>query len=140
MTYERVKNPNRVRSAQIITKNDRDAFWAYCKQTAGAARARSLAKGVPCTVGAYFIDSLLVDQKWRCAVSGVELSTPREAEKYRKDPFGPSLDRIIPDLGYVPGNVRVVANIVNSAMNEWGLDSLVKLLDAMRGKSNAWRP
>lgn len=127
-----MRNLKEPRSAQI--KADRCAFWHYCQQTGFAARQRASAKGVPCTIDAHFIDGLLVDQQWRCAVSGVPLSTPREAEKYRRDPFGPSLDRIVPDLGYVAGNVRVVTNIVNSAMNEWGVEALLKLVEAMRGR------
>jgi hypothetical protein len=55
-----------------------------------------------------------------------------ERGKYRKDPFGPSLDRITPALGYVDGNLRVVCNIVNSAMNEWGTEALRELIAAMR--------
>lgn len=113
-------------------KDDRAAFWKYCVQTEGAARARSLAKGVPCSIDAYDIDALLVDQAWCCAVSGMQLVAPKGAlRKFRKDPFGPSLDRIVPAVGYVHGNVRVVNNIVNSAMQEWGLESLLQVLKAM---------
>lgn len=34
--------------------------------------------------------------------------------------LAPSIDRIIPSLGYVPGNIRLVVYAVNAAMNEWG--------------------
>lgn len=113
-------------------KEDRVQFWRYCVQTAGSAAARARAKGVPCTIDAFFIDGLLVDQDWCCAVSGLPLAAPRGAErKYRKEPFGPSLDRIVPAVGYVPGNVRIVNNLVNSAMQEWGLESLMVVLSAM---------
>lgn len=113
-------------------KADRAQFWKYCLQTAFAAQARSAAKSVPCSIDAYFIDGLLVDQEWRCAISGLPLAAPRGPDrKFRKDPFGPSLDRIEPSLGYVPGNLRVVNNLVNSAMQEWGLESLLVVLSAM---------
>lgn len=108
-------------------------FWRYCQQTEGAAIARSRAKGVGYNIDAHYIDRLFVDQNWRCAVSGILFKAPRGADrgKHRKDPFGPSLDRIVPALGYTEGNLRVVCNIVNSAMNEWGLESLQALVRAM---------
>ncbi|HXI41515.1 MAG TPA: hypothetical protein VNH83_16145, partial [Bryobacteraceae bacterium] len=122
------------RSAQI-SPEERQAFWRYCVQTKNAARERSRTKNVPCNIDDHLIDRLLVDQNWRCAVSGIPLKAPRGyRDGYRKDPFGPSLDRIVPALGYVDGNVRVVCNIVNSAMR-WGLESLLELLNAMVPKS-----
>lgn len=117
-------------------KADRGQFWKYCIQTAYAAEARSIAKAVPCTIDAHFIDGLLVDQQWCCAISGLPFVAPGEmGRKFRKDPFGPSLDRIVPAAGYVPGNLRVVNNIVNSAMQEWGLESLLVVLSAIAERS-----
>lgn len=143
MTREigKARGRRKPKSTQIDLKSDRSAFWKYCERTELAALARSKIKGIPCNVDAHFIDRMLVDQCWRCAVSGILLKAPKgERGKYRKDPFGPSLDRIIPALGYVEGNLRVVCNIVNSAMNEWGLSSLQTLLDAMRAKYPARDP
>ncbi len=109
----------------------RGDFWLYCVRTAGASRARATRKKVPHSIDAYAIDELFVDQKWRCAVSGVELNPPKTATGFRVDPLGPSLDRIIPHLGYVPGNLRIVSNIVNIAMNEWGLEKLMEAIAAI---------
>jgi hypothetical protein len=124
-----------------ISPEERQAFWRYCVQTKNAARERSRTKSVPCNIDDHLIDRLLVDQNWRCAVSGIPLKAPRGyREGYRKDPFGPSLDRIVPALGYVDGNLRIVCNIVNSAMNEWGLESLLELLNAMAPKPRRGKP
>src|SRR4051812_17083192 len=79
-------------------KGDRAKFWSYCQAAAGAARHRSRRRAFPCNIDAYAIDELLVTQGWRCAVSGVELSAPSIASKSGRDPFGPSLDRIVPSL------------------------------------------
>lgn len=119
------------RTTQNAATFSRGDFWLYCMRTAGASRARSIKKKVPHTIDAYAIDELLVDQRWRCAVSGVQLNPPKTATDFRIDPLGPSLDRIIPHLGYVPGNLRVVSNIVNIAMNEWGLEKLMEALAAI---------
>jgi len=115
-------------SGRISSVNKRKTFWKYCIHAAGSARARARSKGVPFSIDSYFIDGLLVDQQWRCAISGVPLVSPRKRAG-TKDPFGPSLDRIIPSLGYVPGNVRIVSNIVNSAMMDWGSDVLLRWLE-----------
>lgn len=35
-------------------------------------------------------------------------------------PYSPTLDRIDPNVGYIPTNVRVVVHIYNACRNEWG--------------------
>ena len=107
----------------------RAAFWKYCIQTAGGARSRARAKGVPFSIDSNFIDRMLVDQRWCCAISQIPFSPPRR--RAGKDPFSPSLDRIIPSLGYVPGNLRVVCNLVNSAMMDWGLEAFLTAVEVM---------
>ncbi len=119
------------RTAQPAAAFSRGDFWLYCVRTAGASRARAAKKKVPHSIDAYAIDELFVDQKWRCAISGVELNPPKKATDFRVDPLGPSLDRIVPHLGYVPGNLRIVSNIVNIAMNEWGLEKLMEAIAAI---------
>lgn len=120
--------------AQIGEKSremSRGKFWSYCKAAVGAARHRAKRTGLPFDIDAYAIDELLVIQKWRCAVSGIELVAPSIKSKSGRSPFGPSLDRIIPALGYVEGNLRITCNMVNFAINEWGVESLHKLVRAM---------
>lgn len=58
-----------------------------------------------------------------CEVSGVSLvlAGPR-------GPYSPSLDRINPALGYVSGNVRVVAWALNCAMGDWGLGPVLHIV------------
>jgi hypothetical protein len=120
--------------AQKAADFDRGDFWKYCVRAASMSRHRALKKNVPHSIDGYTLDRLLVDQKWCCAVSGVTLHPPRTETDFHRDPLGPSLDRIIPHLGYVDGNVRIVSNIVNTAMNEWGAEALLELIDAIRGE------
>lgn len=48
----------------------------------------------------------------------------------------PSIDRIIPDLGYVKGNVRIISNRANMLKNNATLEELQLILeDALRVKS-----
>jgi hypothetical protein len=67
----------------------------------------------------------------RCAVSGIDFDLDAVMSR-RRAPFAPSLDRIDSSLGYVPGNIRLVCQIVNFAMNEWGEAPLRRLAAAMR--------
>ena len=126
------ENPSLTHSRLVYEqKPDRGAFWGYCRRAVNGARMRSKAKGIPFDLDIYAIDCLLVDQGWRCAITGIPLVAPNGSQ----EPYGPSLDRIVPKLGYVPGNVRIVCNIANTAMNSWGLDAhmkMVALLKALR--------
>ena len=119
------------KSAQI-GPNDRAAFWDYCVRAESGVWHRSRRNKLPCNIDRYFIDELLVDQRWRCAVSGVALHPPGSPGKFKRHPFSPSIDRIIPDEGYVRVNCRIVCLMVNSAINEWGLDNFLKLVEEMR--------
>jgi hypothetical protein len=118
-------------SPQISAKSDRSAFWNYCRTAARAAAHRSRRLGLPCEIDAHFIDRLLVDHRWRCAVTGIQLTAPAGRAEFQRNPFGPSLDRIHPAEGYVPGNLRIVCNILNMAINEWGMQNLLVLVRAL---------
>jgi hypothetical protein len=132
---DEIVNPRKVKKRKLVSidpKMDRGAFWRYCVRAQFGARQRSKEKGVPVTIDKHFIDRLFIDQNWRCAVSGIPFTAPAVGRgEWRKNPFGPSLDRKVPALGYVPGNIRLVCNIVNAAMNEWGEEALLILLNAM---------
>lgn len=107
---------------------DRALFWGYCVRAAISARTRDITRTVPCTITAHDLDRLLVDQDWCCAISGI----PLEAPSGRPEAFSPSLDRIVPALGYVRGNVRIVCNLANFAMNKWGEEPLRRFVHAIK--------
>jgi hypothetical protein len=44
-------------------------------------------------------------------------------------PFSPSLDRIVPQRGYVPGNVVVISNRANRAKSDLATEELVALAE-----------
>jgi hypothetical protein len=111
---------------------DRDRFVTYAKYAVANARIRAKSRELPFDIDVHTIDRMLVDQGWRCAVSGIELTPPGRSD--RREPFAPSIDRIVPELGYVGGNVRIVCNMANFAMNEWGLDALLKMARAIAEK------
>lgn len=66
---------------------------------------------------------LMVEQRFRCAVTGIEFDL--SLTRGRAHPYAASVDRIDCARGYAPGNVRLVLLIANVAMNEWGEQTLV---------------
>jgi hypothetical protein len=79
-----------------------------------------------------YIRGLLEKQRYRCAVTHIELYLTGE----RRCPWAPSLDQIMPGAGYTENNVRVVAMIVNTAMNGWGAEVLLDFLSRVGLRSS----
>jgi hypothetical protein len=92
-----------------------------------SARARAKERGLPFALGEReqrLIEAVL--DRGVCEMTGMYFS-------YRggRSGLSPSLDRIKPADGYVPGNVRVICWAMNSALGDWGEDLL-------RGVMQAW--
>jgi hypothetical protein len=82
---------------------------SVAKSMMHSSRKRAEEKGLPFDLSHEYIMSLDVS---RCSVTGVALRIACEDGK--QNFLSPSLDRIEPRLGYIEGNVRVVANAINS--------------------------
>lgn len=74
----------------------------------GAARQRAKCARVPCTLTLVDVCALLAPM--RCSATGLPLAHA----KRKAEALSPSLDRIEPSRGYVPGNVRLVCHRFNS--------------------------
>lgn len=61
--------------------------------------------------------------KGHCELSGIAFSFERQAGPWRRDPLTPSIDQIIAGAGYTTDNCRVVLNILNLAMCDYGFDT-----------------
>lgn len=57
-----------------------------------------------------------------CPVLGIALRLDLPEGFTTHVPNSPSLDRVRPDLGYVPGNVRVISNRANLIKNDGTAD------------------
>jgi hypothetical protein len=91
-----------------------------------AARARARRSGVPFTLEDTDIVRIQgVIDRGACELSGV----PFRLDGGRT-PDSPSLDRIVPALGYAPGNVRVVCHCLNTGMGDWGEAELRRIVAA----------
>lgn len=86
------------------------------------AKARSVSKKVPFDLDNQFLIDLWNKQEGKCPISG--RSFDLENSEYKSNPNAPSLDRIVPEKGYIKGNVRLVTWHVNMAISEFGEDAL----------------
>ena len=71
-------------------------LWSHAKR-------RAKVKQVPFTIT---LEDILIPEY--CPIMGVKLTGRGENVK-----TSPSIDRIIPELGYVPGNIRVISTQAN---------------------------
>lgn len=88
------------------------------------ARYRAEQRAIPSDVVALFPQVLRAIEAGRCEMTGILFEIGRGRNNWR----APSLDRINPELGYVPQNVRVVCYGMNAAMSSWGQDTLLEMV------------
>lgn len=101
---------------------------AWAVHNINAAKRRALAKGVPFTITAEYLASIIPDA---CPV----FSTPFVFinGKVMRD-TSPTVDRLRPELGYVEGNVAVISLKANSIKNAYGSEDLDKVAKWLREK------
>lgn len=90
-----------------------DPIWLHGADLIRAARTRARKTGVPCDLPFSWAAQRLEDG--HCEVTGVPFKLgagPREANS-------PSIDRIVPELGYVESNCRMVIWMYNAAKSEY---------------------
>jgi hypothetical protein len=88
-----------------------------------AARCRALRDGIPFTI---LPEDIVIPEF--CPVLGLRL----ERAKGKATASSPSLDKIIPSLGYVRGNIWVISHRANTLKHDATLEELEKLVIALR--------
>jgi hypothetical protein len=96
-------------------------IWA--KYARRDAKKRALKKGVPFDLSSAYVLSILTDT---CPVFGTEFKWMGNGKII---PESPSLDRIIPSLGYVEGNVVIISTKANNIKSAYGSKELYKVAD-----------
>lgn len=94
------------------------------KRMLGSARARATRRGIPCTIE---VDDIVIPR--RCPLLGIPLR--QSLGKQGPGDNSPTLDRVNPDKGYVPGNVLVISNRANRIKNDASPQDLRKLAEAL---------
>ena len=130
---ERERERNRERYAFNSEYRERERKRERAYRIDPTIRARALVRGA-ChrakkTDVPFNLTESLPDIEWvvdvgRCEMTGVRLDFTSVRRTWRS----PSLDRIVPELGYVTGNVRVVCWGMNAALGTWGADVLLQMV------------
>ena len=84
-----------------------------------AAKIRAKRKGLPFSIT---VEDIVIPDK--CPVLGTSFE--------RCTPYAASLDRIIPKLGYVPGNVQIISRRANILKRDASLDEIQAIADWLR--------
>lgn len=71
-------------------------------------KTRAREKGFPCTITWKDLESLYVEN---CPLLEIPLNWSSCSEG--RNEYTPSVDKIVPELGYVPGNIRIISNLAN---------------------------
>lgn len=106
------------RKAAEIKRRRADPFYVYLKRMACSARKNAARRGQSYCLSDEALWKMWVASNGVCAVSGIPFSLDRHASG--RAPLAPSIDRIDSGIGYVAGNVRLVCQLANLAMNTWG--------------------
>jgi hypothetical protein len=95
-------NKDAVRAKTRKVYDEQPEIWRL-----GGIRQRAREQGLPCNLTAEDVRAPEF-----CPVLGIRLERNR-GKGHGPAPNSPSVDRIIPELGYVKGNVIVVSNLAN---------------------------
>ena len=126
------ENWNQNRSKETMAKWQREWRAANPRDVMVInARARAKKGGYPCTIA-------VTDLEWpiHCPILGLELDynvTPTGTRMHAKRDAFPTLDKRVPELGYVSGNVFVLSAKANRLKQDASIEQLEALLRYMRG-------
>lgn len=106
---------------EVARKYKRDGKgWFY--SWANAIKQRAADKGLPYDLDADYIQSILPTH---CPVLGIELV--RRAGRSGNSPSSPTVDRIVPELGYVRGNVMIISKRANQIKSDASPEEIMKV-------------
>lgn len=117
----------RMYKARLRTPDKVHIWWA--SRALERARKRAQKQGVPCTIKRADIEAVLVAE---CPVLGILLDYGPKGGRYGLAE-SPSLDRIIPSLGYVPGNIGILSLHANQRKGTLTEVELANMLAYVRG-------
>ncbi len=98
--------------------NPRKVWATYAKRD---AKKRAAKKGIPFDISIAYIESILPDV---CPIFGTEFIYYGNG---KIKPESPALDRIVPELGYVEGNVHIISVKANSIKSAYKSEDIMKV-------------
>ena len=115
------------------TKNMLNPEWRLGKLLS-MAKNRSIEKGLDFNLDLVYLKELWDILNGCCILTGIPFVLER-AEFGKVHPYAPSIDRIVPSLGYTKGNIRLIVYQFNVAMSEYGQEQF----DDMVSKYQAYQ-
>jgi len=114
-----------------VTDRDNYRYKNTFRRQFASRKQSALRAGIPFT-----IDFENIDKPEYCPVLGIKLNYGWSGEGNRDDAKA-TIDKVIPNLGYVPGNVFVISWRANKLKNNMSLDELEKIMNYIKEKTNA---
>lgn len=108
-------------------KNNMLNYEWRIKKLYSMAKNRALKRKLPFNLSKEYLIDLWELQDGKCAISNTIFDLSDYGKFGQVNPNAPSIDRILPELGYIIGNVRITTYHVNVALSEFGLDALIEL-------------
>lgn len=114
-------------------KADRDRQYStkqgHARLIFSGVKSRAKKENIPCTVS---VEEILKDLPDYCPALGIKLSwCQRKGQAGDKD-TSPSLDKFIPELGYVPGNVFWISGLANKIKSKFTTSQLTLVASWMQ--------
>jgi hypothetical protein len=88
------------------------------------ARQRATKAGIP-----FAVERKDITIPEKCPVLGIPLSFGNSQKKKAPEWNSPSIDRLIPELGYVPGNIAIISHRANLLKNAGTLEEHKMLVE-----------
>ena len=99
------------------------------KKLMSMAKNRAIEKNLPFDLDIDYLINCWVENDGCCNLTGQEFDLTNYGNKGQVNPQAPSIDRIIPKLGYVKGNIRLITYHMNVALADFGIDEFEKLIN-----------
>lgn len=120
--YNRGKHKNRCTVCANIDFRKRTGatYRSYLTLLYRQSKSSRRKAGIPFTIDIEHLCELWEQQEGKCALSNIHMTHHKDGSG-RKD-FNASMDRIVPELGYVHGNVQLVCDRVNTMRHTLSMD------------------
>lgn len=125
-----------------LNKRQRDKQYStkegHARLIFSGVKSRARKENIPCTITVQEIIKELPDY---CPALGIKLSwCVRKGQAGDKD-TSPSLDKFIPELGYVPGNVFWISGLANKIKSKFSTEQVDKVaiwMKTINTKQTPW--
>jgi hypothetical protein len=128
------QNAKKYRKKRTISRQNRQEKEFFSEMIVNL-KSKAKVKNIPFNLDKNFIINLFNEQKGLCALTNIPMNFQLSSIIVRNR-FLASLDRIIPSLGYIKGNIRWVILSINIALSNWGEEAFKELITAYVQKNN----